>query len=118
VTGPGRVEPAAAMGPSSVVVGLVLGQDKPQVPFAEDQHPVGHLSPGGEHEPFRKGIRARAPGKDLHGLDASAGRGRAGGSSGLPGPVADQERKPAARSPGSFSRCGPAAWPAAGPGWQ
>jgi hypothetical protein len=31
---------------------LVLSQDRPQVPFAEDQHPVGDLRPGGEHEPF------------------------------------------------------------------
>jgi hypothetical protein len=23
------------------------------MPLAEDQHPVGDLSPGGEHEPFR-----------------------------------------------------------------
>jgi hypothetical protein len=37
----GRVELAAAMGSSSVVVGLALGQDRPQTRFAEDQHPVG-----------------------------------------------------------------------------
>ena len=36
-----------------VVVDLVLGQDRPQMPFAEDQHLVGDLGPGGEHEPFR-----------------------------------------------------------------
>jgi hypothetical protein len=35
------------MGPPSVV----LGQDRPQMPFAEDQHPVGDLLAGGEHEP-------------------------------------------------------------------
>ena len=45
----GRAELAAAMGASSVVVGLVLGQDRPQMPLAEDQHPVGDLGPGGEH---------------------------------------------------------------------
>ncbi len=37
MVGPGRAELAAAMGPSSVVLGLVLGQDQPQVPLAEDQ---------------------------------------------------------------------------------
>jgi hypothetical protein len=30
----------------------VLGENRPQVPFAEDQHPVGDLGPGGEDEPF------------------------------------------------------------------
>jgi len=56
VVGPGRAELAAAMGTSSVVMGLVLGQDGPQVPLAEDQHLVGDLGPGREHEPFRIGI--------------------------------------------------------------
>jgi hypothetical protein len=26
-------------------MGLVLGQDRPQVPLAEDEHPVGDLCP-------------------------------------------------------------------------
>jgi hypothetical protein len=58
VVGSGRVQLAAAMGATSVVVGLVLGQDRPQLPLAEDQHPVGDLRPGGEHESFRISIRA------------------------------------------------------------
>ncbi len=49
MVGPGRAELAAAMGSSSVVVGLVLGQDRPQMSLAEDQHPVGDLHPGGAH---------------------------------------------------------------------
>ena len=36
VIGARRAELAAAMGPPPVVVGLVLGQDGPQMPFAED----------------------------------------------------------------------------------
>ena len=52
VVGPGRAELAAAMGSSSVVMNLVRGQRGPQMPRAEDQHPVGDLGPGGEHEPF------------------------------------------------------------------
>ena len=43
------------MGAPSVVMGLGLGQDRPQMPFAEDRHPVGDFGPGCEHEPF--GIR-------------------------------------------------------------
>jgi hypothetical protein len=40
-------------------MGLVLGQDRPQVPFAEDEHPVGDLCPGAEHEPFRVSVADR-----------------------------------------------------------
>jgi hypothetical protein len=36
VVWPGRAELAAAMGAASVVVGLVLGQDRPQMPLAKD----------------------------------------------------------------------------------
>ena len=50
--GPGRAELAAAMGAPPVVMGLILGHDRPQMPFTEDQHPVSDLGPGGEHEPF------------------------------------------------------------------
>jgi hypothetical protein len=31
------------MRPPPVEMGLVLGQDRPQVPFTEDQNPVGDL---------------------------------------------------------------------------
>jgi hypothetical protein len=59
VVGPGRAELPAAMGPPAVVVGRVLIQDRPQMPLAEDQHLVGELGPGGEHEPFRITVGAR-----------------------------------------------------------
>jgi len=52
MAGPWRAEVAAARGSASVVVGCVLGQDGLQVPLAGDQHLVGELVPGGEHEPF------------------------------------------------------------------
>ena len=35
------------------------------MPLAQDEHPVGDLDPGGEHEPFRVGVRARTPRRDL-----------------------------------------------------
>jgi hypothetical protein len=38
VVGSWLVQLAAAVGSASVVVGLVLGQNRPQVPFAEDEH--------------------------------------------------------------------------------
>jgi hypothetical protein len=76
---------------SSVVVGLVLGQDRPQVPFAEDQDPVGRLCSDGAHEPFRVGIRPRAPGRYLHSLDTGVGQGPVERRGELRGPVANQE---------------------------
>ena len=59
---PGRAEVPAAMGSPSVVVGLVLGQDRLQMPLTEDEHPVGDLGPGGEHESFRVSVRPRLTG--------------------------------------------------------
>jgi len=81
------------MGASSVVVGLVPGQDCPQVSFADDQHPVDDLCPGGEHEPLRKGIRTRVPGRDLYRFDAGAGQNCVKKCGELPSPVADKEPK-------------------------
>jgi hypothetical protein len=72
-------------------MGLVLGQDRPQMPLAEDQHPVGDLGPGGEHEPFRVSVRARAPGRGLHGFDTGIGQDGVERRGELPGSVADQE---------------------------
>src|SRR5258707_926128 len=87
---PGWAGLAAAVGSPSVVVGLELGQDAVQVAFAEDEHPVGDLGPGGEYEPFGIGVRARTPGRDLYGFDAGAGQGRVEGCGGLPGTVTDE----------------------------
>ena len=63
---------AAAMGSPSVVMDLVLGQDRPQMPFAEDEHPVGELGPGGEHEPFRISV---APHRQLHPIQMTGTEG-------------------------------------------
>ena len=49
------------------------------------------FGPGGEHEPFRVGVRARASRRDLHRFDAVAGQERVEGLGELPGPIADQE---------------------------
>ena len=75
----------------SVVMGLILSQDRLQMPLAEDQHPVGGLGPGGEHEPFRISVRPWAARRDLHGLDTGAGQDRVKRLGKLPGPVPDQE---------------------------
>jgi hypothetical protein len=69
----------------------VLGENQPQLRFAEDQHPVGDLGPGGEDEPFGASVRARTVRGDLRCRDAGAGRARVEGVGELPGAVADQE---------------------------
>jgi hypothetical protein len=61
------------------------------MPFTEDQHLVGDLGPGGEHEPFRITVRPRAARRDLHHLDTSVGQDRVKRSGELAGPVPDQE---------------------------
>jgi hypothetical protein len=61
------------------------------MPLAEDEHPVGDLGPGGEHEAFRVSVRTRAAGRDLHGLDTGIGQDGVERFGELPGPVADQE---------------------------
>jgi hypothetical protein len=45
VVGPGWAEFAAASGWPSVVMPGIVGHDQPQMPLAEDQHPVGDLGP-------------------------------------------------------------------------
>jgi hypothetical protein len=44
VIGPGRAELAAAVRAPPVVMGLVVGQDRPEMPLAEDEPPAGELS--------------------------------------------------------------------------
>ena len=46
VIGPRRAELAGAVGPPPVVMGLVLGQDRAEMAFAEDEHPIGDFCPG------------------------------------------------------------------------
>jgi hypothetical protein len=76
VVGPGWLELERAVRSSPIVVPSIPGHHAAQVSFAEDQHPVGDLSPGGEHEPLRMGVRARTPGRDLDRFDSGAGQDR------------------------------------------
>jgi hypothetical protein len=61
------------------------------MPLAEDQHSVGDLGPGSEHEPFRISVRSRAARRDLHDLNAGIGQDGVERRGELPGPVPDQE---------------------------
>jgi len=79
------------MRPAPVVMGIVLGQDHPQVPLAEDQHPVGDLRPGGEHVPLCIGVRTSTSRRDLGNVNAGVGQDCVKRCGELPGPVTDQE---------------------------
>src|SRR5262249_30137923 len=83
---------------------LVRGQDGPQVPLAEDQHPVGDLGPGGEHEPFRVGIRARAPGRDFTASTPMLAKSAPKDAVNCPTRSRTRNRKSAVLSPRSINR--------------
>ena len=72
----------------------VLGEDRAQVPLAEDQHPVSALGSGGEDIPFRASVRARAARRDLHSVDPGVLQDRVEGCGERPGPGTDQEPEP------------------------
>jgi hypothetical protein len=74
-----------------VVMRGVAVQDGPQVPFAGEEHPAGHLGSNGADPASGRGVRRRAPRWDLHHLEACAAGRRAGHLRALPGPAADQE---------------------------
>jgi hypothetical protein len=57
LVGSWRAKLPPAMRPVAVVVPGVHGEHVPEVPFTEDQHPVGDFGPGGEHEPLGVGVR-------------------------------------------------------------
>jgi hypothetical protein len=64
----------------------IFGHHAAKVSFAEEQYPAGYLRLGGEHEPFRIGVRARTPGRDFNRFDAAIGQDRAERRTELPGP--------------------------------
>ena len=53
-----------------VVMGRVHGTYPTQVLLAEDQYPVGDLSPHGQYDAFGETVRPRTPRRDLDHLDA------------------------------------------------
>src|SRR5215472_18005727 len=69
------------------------------VPLSGDQHPIGHLSPGGAYPSFGVCVRARAARRDLYHLDPRVGENRVECGGELPGPVPDQEPEPAGVRP-------------------
>src|SRR3954469_23627183 len=60
VVGSRRGQSESAVGAVAFVVHGVLVENQPQVPFAEDEHPVGDLGADGADESFGVGVGLRA----------------------------------------------------------
>jgi hypothetical protein len=65
--------PQGAVRSVQVVMVDVLGQHRPQLPAAQDQHPIQHLTPNRAHPPLRIGIRPRRPDRRHEHLDRLGG---------------------------------------------
>ena len=81
------------MWPSAVVVGVVVGEDGPQVSFAEDQDAVGEFGSGCQDEAFGKAVCSWALWRDPDGVDAGVGEDGVERCGELAGAVADEEPK-------------------------
>jgi hypothetical protein len=75
----------------AVVTAGVLTQYRSQVPFAEDEHPVGALCSCGAHPSLGMTVRARGPRRSPHYGHALAGEDRVEGSGELGVAVPDEE---------------------------
>ena len=60
------------MGPVPVVMGGVLAENRPQMPFVVDEHPVGAFGSCGAYPPLGIAVRTRGPRRGLHYLHALA----------------------------------------------
>ncbi len=89
MVGPWWLQVQRPVGSPPVVVACEVVEDS--VSFADDEHPVGDLGPGGEHEPFRVGVRPRAAWRDLAHAHTGVGEHRVERGGELPGPVSDKD---------------------------
>jgi hypothetical protein len=71
-----RQLPQGAVRTMLVVVVGVLGQDRPQLPAAADEHPVQHLASHGADPSLRVGIRPRRPHRRAQYLDPLSSKDR------------------------------------------
>jgi hypothetical protein len=74
-----------------VVMAGVLAEDRPQVPFAVDEHPVGALGSCGAYPPLGIAVRARGPRRGLDHLHALGGGDLVEGGGELGVAVPDEE---------------------------
>src|SRR6266545_1890791 len=86
-----RCLPQCAVRAVAVVVVGVLGQHRPQLPTAKDQHPVQDLPPNRADPPLRVGVGPRRPYRRAQHLDPLGGEDRVERGGELRIPVPDQE---------------------------
>jgi hypothetical protein len=77
------------MGAASVV----LGQDRPQMPLADHQHPVSDFGPGGGYESLGISVRPWAAGRDRQASMPAAARTASNDAVNCPARSRDQEPK-------------------------
>jgi hypothetical protein len=87
-----------------VVVGGVLVQDRAQVPWPGDEHPVGHLGPDSAYPPLGVDVRPRAARRDLHHLHPAPASTASNIAVNRPARSRIRNLKRPARSPRSSSR--------------
>jgi hypothetical protein len=106
-----------AMWPLRVVVRGIRSKHRPQVPFAEDQHPIGQLGPHHYHEALGEAFRPRTRGGIL--------------TTAMPDPPVPRRTRPRTVPPdpgrgtgtarcanrGPSRGCGPAGWSTVRRGW-
>lgn len=100
----GWLEVQRAVRASSIVVPRVLGQDNAQVPFTEDQHPIGYLCPNREHEPLRVGIRTGLRGGIFTAVMPASARTASNDAVNCPARSRTRNRNWVTRSPRSITR--------------
>jgi hypothetical protein len=86
--------PQGAVRAVKVVMVGVLGQHRSQLPTAEDEHPVQHLTPNGADPPLRVGVRPRCPHRRVQHLDPLGGKDRIEGGGELGIPIAKHKPEP------------------------
>lgn len=79
------------MGPVSVVVLQIPGEDSVQVAFVEDERPVEELAVQGADEPFAVCVRFRGLGRAFEDAQAGVGEDGVEGVGVLAAAVTDQE---------------------------
>jgi hypothetical protein len=93
----------------AVVMVGVLGRHRPQLPAADDQHPVQQLPPDGADPPLGVGVRPRRSQRRAQHPDPLGREDRVERGSELRVPVAEQKPEAPTRSSSTMSRLG-ACW--------
>jgi hypothetical protein len=96
--------PQGAVRAVAVVMINILGQHRPQLPAADDQHPVQQLPPDGAHPPLGVGVGPRRPYRRAQHLDSLGREDRIERGGELRIPIPDEKPGLADAAPQAMSR--------------